>query len=58
MSSRIGRPLGANVPVYYGNSEAAVNGSNHGWVEGALEMADTALESILLALGLHREVHV
>jgi len=58
ISSRFSRPLGNAAPVYYGNSEMAANGSNHGWVEGALDMADSALESILPALGLHQEVHI
>jgi hypothetical protein len=58
VGSRMSRPLGTSAPVYYGNSEMASDGSLHGWAEGALEMADTALESILPALGLHQEVHV
>jgi hypothetical protein len=60
VSDRVGRPLGTAAPVYYGNSEMAKEGIMHGWVEGALEMADTALEDILPKLGLDKkqEVHV
>lgn len=58
VASRIARPLGTAAPVYYGNSEMSANGMMHGWVEGALEMAENAIEGILPALGLKHDVHV
>ena len=38
---KISRPLGAAMPVFYGNSEVCRNGSLHGWAEGALVMVRT-----------------
>merc|ERR1711939_75043 len=58
LASRVSRPLGESAPVYYGNSEMCANGMNHGWVEGALEMAEVALGDMLTKLGLGHEVHV
>lgn len=49
---KITRPLGDGVPVYYGNSETARNGDNHGWVEGALEQAERALVNLTVELQL------
>jgi hypothetical protein len=49
---KISRPLGDGVPLYYGNSEAARNGDNHGWVEGALEQAERALVGLTAELRL------
>eukprot|EP00321_Phaeocystis_globosa_P000001 CAMPEP_0118823836 /NCGR_PEP_ID=MMETSP1162-20130426/10174_1 /TAXON_ID=33656 /ORGANISM="Phaeocystis Sp, Strain CCMP2710" /LENGTH=773 /DNA_ID=CAMNT_0006754451 /DNA_START=177 /DNA_END=2498 /DNA_ORIENTATION=- len=49
---KITRPLGDGVPVYYGNSETARNGDNHGWVEGALEQAERALVNLTVELKL------
>jgi hypothetical protein len=51
-SAHISRPLGYNVPVYYGNSEVASDGNNHGWAEGALEMVEDNLQSLATYLGL------
>ena len=50
----ISRPLGDGVPLYYGNSEAARDGNNHGWVEGALEQAEEALAGLTVELGLEQ----
>ena len=49
---KISRPLGDGVPLYYGNSEVAKNGDNHGWVEGALEQVELALTDLTAELGL------
>eukprot|EP00927_Polykrikos_kofoidii_P029124 TRINITY_DN2522_c0_g2_i5.p1 TRINITY_DN2522_c0_g2~~TRINITY_DN2522_c0_g2_i5.p1 ORF type:complete len:786 (+),score=102.74 TRINITY_DN2522_c0_g2_i5:78-2435(+) len=48
----ISRPLGKGVPLFYGNSEMAKNGNNHGWVEGAFEMVEAALPELTRQLGL------
>jgi len=50
---KLSRPLGDNVPVYYGNSEVSRNGNNHAWVEGALEQAERALVGLTVELGLN-----
>lgn len=50
---KLSRPLGDNVPVYYGNSEVSRNGNNHAWVEGALEQAERALVGLTAELGLN-----
>ena len=41
------RPFGDEVRVFYGNSEMAKNGNNHGWAEGAFEMANQSLPEIV-----------
>lgn len=56
LGGHISRPMGYDIPVYYGNSEAAPTGSNHGWVEGALEMVENNLQSIATYLGLEGEI--
>lgn len=48
----IQRPLGADVPVYYGNSETSTNGANHGWAEGAAENVEDMLPSLLKQFGV------
>ena len=40
-------PFGDEVRVFYGNSEMAKNGNNHGWAEGAFEMANQSLPEIV-----------
>lgn len=54
--AHISRPLGYNVSVYYGNSEASPNNDNHGWVEGALEMVENNLQSLATYLGLEGKI--
>ena len=49
----VSRPLGDGVPLYYGNSEVARDGNNHGWMEGSLEMVEEALPDLMRQLGLN-----
>jgi hypothetical protein len=50
-SDHLRQPLGPHVPLFYGNSEAAADGSLHGWAEGALDMAERSLQGIFDTLG-------
>lgn len=50
-SAAISRPLGNETPIYYGNSEVTVDGSLHGWIEGAFRMAEDSLPQIMAQLG-------
>ena len=52
----LARPLGEDVPVFYGNSEITADGGLHGWTEGALEMVELHLQSIATYLGFQGEV--
>jgi len=55
-ASHISRPLGDDIPVYYGNSEAAIDGAIHAWAEGALDMVENSLPSLAKYIGLNGEV--
>jgi len=50
---KVSRPMGPDVPLFYGNSEMSRDGDNHGWAEGALEMVEEALPELTKMLGLH-----
>jgi len=52
----VSSPLGADIPVWYGNSEASGNANLHGWAEGALDMAYFNLQSMATYLGLEGDV--
>ncbi|KAL3908689.1 MAG: hypothetical protein SGILL_008387, partial [Bacillariaceae sp.] len=56
LGGHISRPLGYNVPVYYGNSEASPKNENHGWAEGAFDMVEANLQSLAEYLGLDGEI--
>jgi len=45
-SHTFNRPFGDDVNIWYGNSEMAANGLDHGWAEGALNMANFSLAGI------------
>jgi len=45
-SKLLSRPLGPNVPVFYGNSEMSTTGDLHTWAEGAFEAADTVWDDL------------
>ena len=49
---KMSRPLGPGVPLFYGNSEVAKDGNNHGWVEGALELVEQNMPELVRQLGL------
>jgi len=50
------RPLGPDVPVFYGNSEAAPDSALHGWIQGGWEMVEDSLPALAKALGLKEDL--
>ena len=50
------RPLGTDVPVFYGNSEAAPDTSEHGWIQGGWNMVEDALPALAKRLGLKKDL--
>ena len=50
VSEYLSMPAGPHIPLFYANSEAAKNDSNHGWVEGAFEMVEDVLPRLIQAL--------
>mmetsp|Transcript_116084 Transcript_116084/g.237417 ORF Transcript_116084/g.237417 Transcript_116084/m.237417 type:complete len:691 (-) Transcript_116084:362-2434(-) len=52
LSNSVRRPFGDSVNVWYGNSEMSKNGDDHGWAEGALDMADDSIPEMKEPLAL------
>ena len=50
------RPLGTDVPVFYGNSEAAPDTSEHGWIQGGWNMVEDSLPALAKRLGLKEDL--
>jgi len=50
------RPLGPDVPVFYGNSEAAPLSEEHGWIQGGWNMVEDNLPALAKALGLNEDL--
>ncbi len=50
------RPLGADIPVFYANSEAAPDSSEHGWIQGGWNMVEDDLPALAKRLGLKKDL--
>jgi hypothetical protein len=50
------RPLGTDVPVFYGNSEAAPDTLEHGWIQGGWNMVEDSLPALAKRLGLKEDL--
>ena len=56
IASYIERPLGASIPVFYGNSEAAPNSDEHGWIQGGWNMVEDNLPALAKSMGLKKDL--